>query len=144
MRADRLLEIILLLQARGRMTAAALAQELEVSERTIYRDLDSLSAAGIPVYAEGGPGGGCSLPDHYRTLLTGVSTADVGAVLMAATPGPLADLGLDKSLQAALHKLVAALPASQRQAAAQARQRLHLRRTRPRLSILEHRVRQRG
>src|SRR5690348_14952617 len=95
MRADRLLEIMLLLQARGRTTAAILAHELNVSERTIYRDLDALSAAGIPVYTQGGPGGGCGLPDHYRTLLTGVSPADIGAVLMASATGPLADLGLD-------------------------------------------------
>jgi predicted DNA-binding transcriptional regulator YafY len=126
MRADRLLEIILLLQARGRTTAGLLARELAVSERTIYRDLEALSAAGIPVYAMGGPGGGCELPEHYRTLLTGVSPADIGAVLMASATGPLADLGLDKRVQAALHKLVAALPAAQRQAAALGRQRLHL------------------
>lgn len=126
MRADRLLEIILLLQARGRITAGALARELGVSERTIYRDLEALSIAGIPVYALGGPGGGCELPEHYRTLLTGVSPSDIAAVLMASASGPLADLGLDKRVQAALHKLVAALPAGQRQAAALGRQRLYL------------------
>ncbi|HEX2913195.1 MAG TPA: YafY family protein [Chloroflexia bacterium] len=126
MRADRLIEIILLLQARGKTTAAELATELAVSERTIYRDLDALNQAGIPVYTQGGPGGGISLPDHYRTLLTGVTPADIGAVLIASVSGPLADLGLEKQVQAALRKLVAALPVSQRQAASQYRQRLHL------------------
>jgi len=126
MRADRLIQIILLLQARGMTTAAELAVALAVSERTIYRDLDALNQAGIPVYTQGGPGGGCALPDQYRTLLTGVNPADVGAVLVSSASGPLADLGLDKIVQAALHKLVAALPVSQRQAASQYRQRLHL------------------
>lgn len=126
MRADRLLEIILLLQARGRTTAELLARELAVSERTIYRDLEALNLAGIPVYTQGGPGGGCELPKHYRTLLTGVSPADIAAVLMASATGPLADLGMDKRVQTALHKLVAALPSAQRQAASLGRQRLHL------------------
>ena len=126
MRADRLIEIILLLQSRGMTTAGELAAGLGVSERTIYRDLDALGQAGIPVYTQGGPGGGCGLPDHYRTLLTGVNPADVGAVLMASASGPLADLGLDKQVTAALHKLVAALPVGQRQTATQYRQRLHL------------------
>ena len=65
MRADRLLSILMFLQARGRMTATELADELEVSERTIYRDLEALHAAGVPVLAERGPGGGCELPDNY-------------------------------------------------------------------------------
>lgn len=126
MRADRLIEIILLLQARGKTTAAELAALLAVSERTIYRDLDALNQAGVPVYTQGGPGGGCGLPDQYRTLLTGVNPADVGAVLSASVSGPLADLGMDKQVQAALQKLVTALPVSQRQTANQYRQRLHL------------------
>lgn len=126
MRADRLLEIILLLQARGRTTAELLARELAVSERTIYRDLEALNLAGIPVYTQGGPGGGCELPKHYRTLLTGVTPADIEAVLMASATGPLVDLGMDKRVQAALHKLVAALPAAQRHAATLGRQRLYL------------------
>ncbi len=126
MRADRLLELILLLQSRGQTTAKILATELGVTERTIYRDPEALSTAGIPVYAQGGPGGGCGLPDQYRTLLTGVSPSDIEAVLMASNTGPLADLGLDKKVHSALLKLIAALPSTQRQAGALGRQRLHL------------------
>ncbi len=126
MRATRLLEIILLLQSRGQTTAAHLAREVGVSERTIYRDLDALSAVGIPVYTQGGPGGGCGLPDRYRTHLTGVSSSDIEVLLMAITPDLLVALGLDKKVQTALHKLVAALPNPQRQVAVLSRQHLHL------------------
>lgn len=126
MRATRLLEIILHLQSRGQTTAAHLARAVGVSERTIYRDLDALSAVGIPVYTQGEPGGGCGLPDHYRTHLTGVSSSDIKVLLMAITPELLAALGLDQKMQTALHKLVAALPSPQRQAAVLSRQHLHL------------------
>jgi len=126
MRADRLLSILMLLQARGRITAHKLAAELEVSERTIYRDLDALSAAGVPVYAERGPGGGCALLDSYRTTLTGLTPDEVRALFMVSIPAPLAELGVDQELRTALFKLAAALPASRRLDEERARQRIHL------------------
>lgn len=96
MRADRLLTILLLLQARGRMTAQELSKELEVSERTIYRDLEALNTAGVPVIADRGPGGGCYLPERYRTNLTGLNESEARALFLSTVPGLLADLGLDK------------------------------------------------
>lgn len=126
MRADRLLSILLLLQARGQMTAQQLSEELEVSVRTIYRDLDALSAAGIPVYAERGPGGGCALLDSYRTTLTGLTQDEVRALFMLSIPTPLAELGVDQELRAALLKLAAALPDTRRHDEERTRQRIHL------------------
>jgi predicted DNA-binding transcriptional regulator YafY len=126
MRADRLLSILMFLQARGRMTAQQLAGELEVSVRTIYRDMDALSAAGVPVYAERGPGGGCALLDSYRTTLTGLTQDEVRALFMLSIPAPLAELGVDHELKAALLKLSAALPATRRPDEERSRQRIHL------------------
>ena len=126
MRADRLLSILMILQARGRVTAQQLAEELEVSVRTVYRDMDALSAAGVPVYAERGPGGGCSLLDSYRTTLTGLTRDEVRALFMLSIPAPLAELGVGQELKAALLKLSAALPASRRYDEAHVRQRIHL------------------
>lgn len=126
MRADRLLSLLLLLQTRGRMTARDLARRLEVSERTIYRDVSALSLAGVPVYAERGPGGGCALVEGYRTNLTGLTEPEARTLLISATAGPLVDLGLGGALDAALLKLLAALPAAQRDDAERARQRVHL------------------
>lgn len=126
MRADRLLSIMMLLQARGRMTAQELAGELEVSVRTIYRDLDSLSMAGVPVYAERGPGGGCALLDSYRTTLTGLTQDEMRALFMLSIPAPLAELGVDQELKAALLKLSASLPSTRRHVEERVRQRIHL------------------
>jgi predicted DNA-binding transcriptional regulator YafY len=126
MRADRLLSILMLLQARGKLTAEQLAAELEVSVRTIYRDLDALSAAGVPVYAERGPGGGCALLDSYRTTLTGLTQDEVRALFMLSIPAPLAELGVGQELRAALFKLAAALPASRRGDEERVRRRIHL------------------
>jgi predicted DNA-binding transcriptional regulator YafY len=126
MRADRLLSILMLLQARGQMTAQKLSEELEVSVRTIYRDLDALSAAGIPVYAERGPGGGCALLDSYRTTLTGLTQDEVRALFMLSIPAPLAELGVDQELRAALLKLAAALPPARRHDEERTRRRIHL------------------
>jgi predicted DNA-binding transcriptional regulator YafY len=105
MRADRLLRLALLLQARGRMTASALAAELEVTVRTIYRDLEALGAAGIPVYAESGPGGGCQLVEGYRTPLTGLTNEEAAALLILGVPTALRDVGLGPPLQAAHRRL---------------------------------------
>jgi predicted DNA-binding transcriptional regulator YafY len=126
MRADRLLSLLLLLQARGRTPAHELARRLEVSVRTIYRDLDALSAAGIPVYAERGPGGGCALLESYRATLTGLTATEVTALFSGLAAGPSADLGMGQALQGARLKLWATLSARQRQGAEHARQRLHL------------------
>lgn len=126
MRADRLLSILMLLQARGRITAARLAQELEVSERTIYRDIDALSAAGVPIYGEAGPAGGYALLESYRTNLTGLTEGEVRALFMLSIPQPLADLGVSQELGAALRKLAAALPSARRGDEQRVRQRFHL------------------
>ncbi len=126
MRADRLLSMLMLLQSRGRMTAQQLAGELEVSVRTIYRDLDALSAAGVPVYAERGPGGGCALLEDYRTTLTGLTPDEARALFMLSVPAPLADLGVSRELKAALLKLSAALPTARRGEEEQVRGRIHL------------------
>ena len=126
MRADRLLSLLLLLQARGRMTAQAMAEELEVSVRTIYRDIDALSTAGVPVYAERGPGGGCTLVDGYRTSLTGLTKDEVRALFMLSIPTSLDELGVGQELKTALLKLSAALPAARRQEEERVRQRIYL------------------
>ncbi len=126
MRADRLLSLLMLLQRRGQMTAQVLAEELETSVRTIYRDIDALSAAGIPVYAERGRGGGCALLDSFHTNLTGLTENEVRALFMLSIPGPLADLGVSQELKAAMLKLSAALPAARRRDEELVRQRIHL------------------
>ncbi len=126
MRADRLLSILLLLQVHRRITARDLAQRLEVSERTIHRDMDALSGAGIPVTAERGAGGGWALLDDYRTDLTGLNEAEIQTLFLAAPARLLADLGLRQAADAALIKLLASLPSVARQGAEYARQRIHV------------------
>jgi predicted DNA-binding transcriptional regulator YafY len=126
MRADRLLAMLMLLQTRGRLTAAELAGKLEVSVRTVYRDLEALSVAGVPVYAERGPGGGCGLIDSYRTTLTGLTQEELQALFMLSIPAPLAELGISGELRAALLKLSAALPAGSRREEERVRGRIHL------------------
>jgi predicted DNA-binding transcriptional regulator YafY len=125
MRADRLLSILLLLQVHRHLTARELAQRLEVSVRTIYRDMDSLSAAGIPVLAERGINGGWLLLDNYQTNLTGLTDSEIKA-LFFKSPRLLADLGLDKASEAAFIKLLAALPAVYQHNAEFVRQRLYV------------------
>lgn len=126
MRADRLLSILLLLQVHRRMTARELAKRLEVSERTIYRDIEALSSAGVPVTAERGSGGGCSLLAEYRTNLTGLSDAEIQAIFLTRPSHLLADLGLRQASEAAFIKLLAALPAMNRRGAEYVRQRIHI------------------
>ncbi|MBI3941588.1 MAG: YafY family transcriptional regulator [Chloroflexi bacterium] len=115
MRAERLLSILMVLQARSRATAQELAEQLEVSERTIYRDVDALSAAGIPIYADRGPGGGFALLEGYSSRLTGLTDEETRSLLLATVSKPLADLGLDRPLRDAILKLTASLPASLRE-----------------------------
>jgi predicted DNA-binding transcriptional regulator YafY len=104
-RADRLLSLILLLQARGRTTARAIAGELEVSVRTVYRDLEALAAAGVPVLTESGPGGGCRLMQGYRFPLRGLRPDEAEALLILGVPGVLRELGLDRALDAAQRQI---------------------------------------
>jgi predicted DNA-binding transcriptional regulator YafY len=126
MRADRLLSMLILLQTRGRMTARNLADELEVSERTVYRDVEALGTAGVPVYAERGPGGGISLLEEYRTNLTGLTADEARALFMLSIPSPLLQLGVGRELRAAMLKLSAALPAAHKPEQQAAQQRIFL------------------
>ena len=126
MRADRLLSVLLLLQVHRRQTARELAQRLEVSERTIHRDMEALSAAGFPVFAERGSGGGWMLVEGYKTNLTGLNKDEIQALFLTKPLRLLADLGLAKASDAAMIKLSAALPSAHRDNAEHARQRIHI------------------
>ncbi|MFI9243109.1 helix-turn-helix transcriptional regulator [Streptomyces sp. NPDC053086] len=117
MKSDRLLSILLLLQTRGRVPAPELAERLEVSVRTIYRDVEALSAAGVPVYAERGRHGGIELLAGFRTDVTGLTVDESRALFILAAQGAHAALGLDAALGSALRKVMAALPAPHRPAA---------------------------
>jgi predicted DNA-binding transcriptional regulator YafY len=121
-----LVSLLLLLQAKGRMTAQALADELEVSVRTIYRDVESLHAAGVPLYGDAGPSGGYKLLDGYRTRLTGLTEQEAESLFLAGLPGPAAELGLGDAVSAAQLKLMAALPTPMRDRASRMAERFHL------------------
>ena len=126
MRSSRLLSILMLLQTRGRLTAEVLAEEFEVSVRTIYRDIDALSLSGAPVYADRGPGGGFALLDGYRTRLTGLTDAEAETLFLGGLAGPAAQLGLSEAMGVAQLKLLAALPAERQAAAERISSRFHL------------------
>ena len=125
-RASRLVTILMLLQARGQMTAPVLAAELEVSVRTIQRDIDALSAAGVPVYSERGRAGGYQLAGGYRNRLTGLDSGEAQALVAFAAPGAARELGLGQALLSAQLKLAAALPGRLRAQATSAADRFHL------------------
>lgn len=125
MRADRLLSILLLLQVHRRMTARELATRLEVSERTVHRDMLALSGVGVPVTAQRGSGGGWGLLETYQTNLTGLNEAEIQALFLAGPPRLLKDLGLNRASEAALIKLLAALPAISRRDAQNMQERIH-------------------
>lgn len=126
MRASRLLSILMLLQLRGRQTAEALAAEFEVSVRTVYRDVDELAAAGVPVVSDRGPGGGFALTGGYRTQLTGLAADEAEAMLMIGLPDAARALGIGQAAALAQRKLLSALPDTGRQGAARVGERFHL------------------
>jgi predicted DNA-binding transcriptional regulator YafY len=126
MRADRLFSIVLLLQSHRQLTSRDLAGRLEVSARTIHRDMEALSGAGIPVVAERGAGGGWSLLGEYRTNLTGLNEAEIQSLFVVKPSRLLADLNLEKAAEGALLKLLAALPSVFRRGAEYARQRIYV------------------
>jgi predicted DNA-binding transcriptional regulator YafY len=126
MRATRLVSLLLLLQTRGQLTAGEIAERLEVSVRTVHRDVESLAAAGVPVEAVRGPAGGYRLAGGYRTRLTGLTADEAEALFAPGLPGPAAELGLGGELAAARLKLLAALPSELQERATRASRLFHL------------------
>lgn len=126
MKASRLLSILMLLQSRGRLTAGELARAMEVSTRTILRDIDQLSAAGVPLWGERGRAGGFQLKPGWSTQLTGMTQPEAGALLLAGLPGPATELGLGAAAASARLKMVASLPAEWRDQAQRVGERLHV------------------
>ncbi len=126
MRADRLISIVMLLQTHERMTAEELADELEVSPRTVYRDITALNIAGIPVYTDRGPGGGIALVDSYKTTLTGMKEDEARALFMMSIPESLVQLGVGQNLKSAWLKLAVALPPNQQRVQLATQQRIYL------------------
>jgi predicted DNA-binding transcriptional regulator YafY len=126
MRADRLLSMMLLLQTRGKMTASALADELGVSRRTVLRDVEALSFSGIPIYADGGHGGGIALDENYRTTLTHLKESEVRALFITSNNQLLNEIGLGEAAESTLLKLSAALPDRHQPSVEHIRQRIYI------------------
>ncbi len=126
MRASRLLSILILLQMRGRLSAEALAAEFEISVRTIHRDVDQLSASGVPIYAERGRNGGFQLREGYRTKLTGFTASEAEALLLSGAGRAASDLGIGAEAAAAQLKLLASLPPDSGASAQRVAGRFHL------------------
>jgi predicted DNA-binding transcriptional regulator YafY len=126
MRANRLVSLILLLQSRGRMTAVELAHELEVSRRTILRDVEALSAAGVPIYSLSGFQGGIELDPNYRTTLTGLNEPEILTLFISSTSRLLDDIGLGEAAESARLKLLAAVPMDQQNAVSHIQQRIFI------------------
>jgi len=126
MRGDRLISILLLLQSQGRITAKELAEKLEVSERTIYRDMEALSGTGIPVFADRGKNGGWSLLEGFQTGLTGLKESEIHALLVSPSAQLLDDLDLSRPSDDARNKLIASLPSKYRENAKEVWNRIHI------------------
>ncbi len=126
MRASRLLSLLMLLQTRGRLSAQVLAEELEVSVRTIHRDVDELSASGVPIWADRGRLGGFQLQPGWRTRVDGLTAPEAQAMFLGGLPGPAAELGLGEAMASAQLKLLAALPDGWREDARRVSARFHL------------------
>jgi predicted DNA-binding transcriptional regulator YafY len=126
MRADRLISIVILLQTHEKMTADELSRELEVSPRTIYRDIIALNVAGIPIYTDRGPRGGIALLESYRTTLTGMNEDEVRAMFMLSIPQALVELGVGQELKSALLKMAVALPPGQQRMLTYTQERIYL------------------
>lgn len=126
MRADRLLAILLHLQVHQKMTTQALADTLEVSRRTILRDIEALSTAGVPIYTQSGEGGGIGLDEQYRLSLNGLHEAEVKALFLSGNLKLLADIGLESASEQLLLKFFAGLPALHRQRIEEMRQRVFI------------------
>ncbi len=126
MRADRLLALVMLLQTRGKMTTQTLAEEMGVSRRTILRDIDALSVSGIPVYTDGGHGGGVALDENYRVTLTGLKESEIRSLFISSNNQLLKDVGLGEAAESSLLKLSAALPMAHQPSVEFIRQRIHI------------------
>ncbi len=126
MRADRLLALVMHLQAHGKTTAQNLAGKLGVSRRTILRDIDALSTAGIPIYTDGGHGGGVALDENYRVTLTGLKESEIRSLFISTNNQLLQDVGLGAAAESSLLKLSAALPAAHQPSVEFIRQRIHI------------------